>query len=392
MSTFKVNIVNLNDQKAGFFKALNDTVNKFDKDLEKYAELVKKKKRVSNRMNKQLDLDMKAFVKTDLYKQIEKIDQELRNLILKELNESIDPGIIQSGYLVDKLSKMPNLERLADGGDRVLRLAYNTAIRDAVSEKYPNAEIETFQQFAAESVNNKMREMYKGFKDEADKDTDKYSEIEENPDPTPEQLEGVFFQMKREKICFDIGLKYGIDICNKTNIEEQKVQNKKFKAELKEFDDAFNQQHKKLNELYTLHSNLIDKMKEENFGKNLNKETTDISQDLNKNKAEILEKLFGKLFPEKGIQRKNEQEVGGATTPLTKKVIYEELTKKYFIENKHRANAFTRGEGELDQEGGHYANDFEASIPDDVDVYGVTLSEVINSSNSSRRKSSKKRR
>jgi hypothetical protein len=60
-------------------------------------------------------------------------------------------------------------------------------------------------------------------------------------------------------------------------------------------------------------------MKEENFGKNLNKETTDISQDLNKNKAEILEKLFGNLFPEKGTQREIDAKVG-LTTPLTKRI------------------------------------------------------------------------
>ena len=256
--------------------------------------------------------------------------------------------------------------------------------------------------------------MYKGFREEALKDTDKYSDIKENTEPTPKQLENVFCQMQREKICFEIGLKYGLTICTKDNIAEEKAKIQKFKKDLKDLNNQIKNDFQPLNKLETSYEDLIDNLQNLGFGKDLDKDETDIAGILKEEKQKVLGKIYKAIFKKQF-----------APEDLTKQKLYDELAKKYFDKEKNRVGAFTPDsvnkspmkaigktfkaarkrlfkfrEGELDQEGGHFADDFESSIPDDVDVYGVTLSEVVNSSNSSRRssrrssrkKSSRKRR
>ena len=412
MSTFKVNIINLNDQEAGF-----KFIKKMGSDFKKSRALSNKRKKVIKKMKKQLKEDMKEYQKSELYAKLKKKDKKLREPILKELKDAMKTGVmgVGAGFLSKAFSKIPKseLEELADGSDSELMDAYNSAISNAISKKYPSAS--SFQEFAEESVNNSIRKVYNGFKLEAAKNKQKYSEIPENTEATLEDVEAVFEQMQREKICFEIGLQHGVDTCSDDNIKEQKDQIKKFKRELKKLNDAIKKKFEPLNELDADHDDLVDKLN--NLGlKSLNKNETDINQEIETKKLEILSKVYQEIF--------NVQPLG-VPEGLNKQKMYEALKNKYFDPEKHKETAFTPDsvnkspikavrnrlkaltkiklpfrEGELDQEGGHYADDFESSIPDDDDVYGVTLSEVINSSNSSRRssrrssrkKSSKKRR
>jgi len=214
MSTFKVNIVNLNDQEAGF-----KFIKKMGADFKKSRALSKKRSKVIKKKKKQLKKDMNDFQKTSLYRSIKKKDKKLRNPILKELKGSIKSGVmgVGAGFLSKALSKIPKkeLEDLADGNDNDLMDAYSSAISNAVSRKYPSAN--SFEEFATESVNNSIRKIYNGFKLEAAKNKQKYSEIAENNEATLEDVETVFEQMQREKICFEIGLQHGIEGAGRRN-------------------------------------------------------------------------------------------------------------------------------------------------------------------------------
>ena len=85
MSTFKVNIINLNDQEAGF-----KFIKKMGSDFKKSRALSNKRKKVIKKMKKQLKEDMKEYQRSELYAKLKKKDKKLREPILKELKDGND--------------------------------------------------------------------------------------------------------------------------------------------------------------------------------------------------------------------------------------------------------------------------------------------------------------
>ncbi len=344
MTTFKVSIPNLHishreinesrvdlqDQEGGmkFFK-------KMGSDFKKSRAQSKKRSTIRKQFKIHLNDLKNSFYETSLAKSIAKLDKKLSAPIFKEFNDSIKSGVmgVGAGFLAKAIENIPNntLDELDDTSDAELEATVNTAIIAAIRKAYPGSD--TFPEFAEASVNNSIRKVYKGFKDEADEASHMYFPIPENTKPTIEQVTDIFLQMRNDRTCYKIGLKNGESACNLNTIEKHNENMELFKKDVKEIETMTEKSVSKLNELINKYENFIAEI--QNLGyPGITAATPNISKELELKKPEALVKVYKTIF-------NIESDLSVPEDIKDEKSIYKALQEKYFDKTKHIDGIFT---------------------------------------------------
>jgi hypothetical protein len=434
MSSFKVKIINLDDQNSQdggmkFLKKMGSTlkkgVNKAATGIGDYRKASKARDAVRKAMRKNLAKKKSNFLKdNDVAQEVNGLDKGLAKPIFKQLNSLTSTGTMgmMAGKFVKALNNVDKKTLIATDPkdeDAIEKLT-NDTLKTAMQQFYPSND---FDDFADKSLRNSIKTVYEEFRKESLKKPDTYSEITENTSPSISDIQNVYAQMQADKQCSKIGLKVG-ETCNSDSISQHKKDQKEFNVQVKKIQKEAHSKVKNINALISKYNHLIEAVNNLDPDINLNADNSEVSNTLESFKGNILKDVWDNIFPNnEKPQIINEIE------------LYKQLRNNFYKPKIHSDGAFTAKplaqfeksksnvgqsssspsfktvgnltrrfrEGDLNQEGGHLSGitdgnskydvfDDNPAINDDQDKYGINFSDIVSSSRKSSRKKSKKRR